>query len=62
MKEFIVEFTETVTYTTIIEASSEEHARYKFLEGEFNDCDEVCRDYEGINSVTPDFDDEEDEE
>ena len=56
MKEFIVEFTETVTYKTIIEAESESEAQYKFLEGDFNECDELYREYDG--DYEPDLYDE----
>ena len=62
MKEFIVEFTETVTYKTIIEAESIDDAEEKFMNGDFNECDEVYRDYEGINSITPDYEDDEEED
>jgi len=61
MKEFIVEFTETVTYKTIIEAESIDDAEEKFMNGDFNECDELYREYDGINSITPDYEDEEED-
>ena len=62
MKEFIIEFTEIVTYTTIIEAESIDDAKDKFMDGEFNDIDEVYREFDSINSVTPDFEDDEEDD
>ena len=45
MKEFKVTFSETVYYTTTVEAESEEYARIEFMEGNFGDCEEIDRDY-----------------
>ena len=51
MKEFIVEFTETVIYKTIIEAESIDDAEEKFMNGDFNDCDELDRSFDEVISI-----------
>ena len=51
MKEFKVTFSETVYFTTIIEAESEEYARIEFLEGNFGDCEEIDREYNDLLEV-----------
>ena len=51
MKEFIVEFTETVTYKTIIEAESIDDAEEKFMNGDFNDCQEIDRVFESVCNI-----------
>jgi hypothetical protein len=45
MKEFKITFRETVYFTTIIEAESEEKARDIFDFGDWNDCEEVDREF-----------------
>lgn len=51
MKEFKVTFTETVTYTTIIEAFDINDANDKFMNGDFNDCDELDRSFDEVISI-----------
>ena len=58
MKDFIIEFTEIVTYKTIIQAESIDDAEEKFIEGEWDECDEISREYGEINSITPDYEEE----
>jgi len=51
MKEFKVTFSETVYFTTIIEADSIEDARETFMNGDFGDCEEIDRDYNDILEI-----------
>ena len=51
MKEFEIEFSETIWFKTIIEAETIEEARKLFLDGEFYDCEEVGREFNGMTSI-----------
>lgn len=51
MKEFKIEFIETVTYTTIVEAEDIDGAREAFMNGDFGDCEEIDRDYYELTGI-----------
>jgi hypothetical protein len=51
MKEFKVTFSETVFFTTIVEAETLEEARIEFMEGNFGDCEEIDREFGDIDEI-----------
>lgn len=51
MKEYVVTWTETVTFTTVIDAESIEQARDEFMDGNWNDCDEYTREMGDILNI-----------
>ena len=48
MKKFVIEYTETVYYTTEIVAESEEQARELFMDGQYDNYEEFDREFGGI--------------
>lgn len=62
MKEYVVEFTETVTYSVVINAESIDDAKDKLMGGDYDDVAEVWREFNEVTSITPDYEDDEDEE
>ena len=61
MKEYVVEFTETVTYSVVINAESIDDAKDKLMGGDYDDVAEVWREFNEVTSITPDYEDDEDE-
>ncbi len=51
MKEFEIVFIETVYFKTTVEAKSEDEARLVFMEGNWNDCEEVFREFVEMDSI-----------
>lgn len=51
MKEFKVTFSETVYFTTIVQAETLEEARLEFMEGNFGDIEEIDREFGYIDDV-----------
>jgi hypothetical protein len=51
MKEFKVTFTETVYFTTIVEAETLEAAHIEFMEGNFGDCEETDREFVELTDI-----------